>query len=316
LKIISLFSGAGGLDLGLQNAGHKIVWANDIDEDAVDTYRLNIGNHIEHADITRLSARSLPDADAVVGGFPCQGFSQANMRRWEGDERNALFAQFVRILRAKEPRYFVAENVKGLLSLGGGSLLLRILGSFRRAGYRVEYRVLNAANYGVPQNRQRVIFLGTRNDIAKTRALTFPKPTHAKKDSSGAGQLKEWLTIGEALMAIPDVIEPHDFPNHVHSHYKVAYRNFTGHRKTDPDKPSPTILARGNGKGGVCAIPHPFWLRRMSVRESAWIQTFPLNFEFKGALNSMYRQVGNAVPVRLGEHLGRALKEATSNRST
>ena len=315
LKIISLFSGAGGLDLGLAHAGHKVVWANDIDADAVATYRRNLDGEIAVADIAKVDARRLPHADVVVGGFPCQGFSQANMKRREGDVRNALFSQFVRVLRAKQPRYFIAENVRGLLSLAGGALLARILKSMQLAGYRVEYRVLNAADFGVPQNRHRVIFLGTHRDEHIARTLAFPAPTHANPSSAHCTGLSPWIGVGEALAAIPDVGAPHDLPNHVCSQYKVAYRNFTGHRVTDPAKPSPTILARGNGKGGVCAIPHPFFPRRMSVRESAAVQTFPLDFEFSGALNSMYRQVGNAVPVRLAYRLGGVLSEA-ARRST
>lgn len=295
-------------------AGHKIVWANDLDRDAVATYRLNVGAEIEGADIRTVDVGSLPEADAVVGGFPCQGFSQANLQRWEGDSRNSMFAHFVRVLRTKKTRYFVAENVKGLLSLGGGVLLERILTSFRRVGYRVEYRVLNAADFGVPQTRQRVIFLGTRNDLPEAKTLRFPKPTHSRTGGAKGDALYPWVSIGEALTAIPTPADHVTWPNEVFSKYKVTYRNFTGHRQTDPTKPCPTILARGNGKGGVCAIPHPFAKRRLSVRESAWVQTFPLDFEFVGALNSMYRQVGNAVPVRLGERLGEELSDAASRR--
>ena len=117
--------------------------------------------------------------------------------------------------------------------------------------------------------------------------------------------MKKWVSIGEALASIHEPSDHlTDLKNHVYSKYKVTNRNFTGHRKTDPNKPSPTILARGNGKGGVCAIQHPMNHRRMSIREQAIIQTFPLNFEFFGAMNSCYRQVGNAVPVLFGEALG------------
>jgi DNA (cytosine-5)-methyltransferase 1 len=122
-------------------------------------------------------------------------------------------------------------------------------------------------------------------------------------------RLKPWVSIGKALARIPEPDERHSLPNHIYSKYKVTNRNFTGHRTTDPDKPSPTILARGNGKGGVCAIQHPLNHRRMSIRESATIQTFPLKFEFVGQMNSCYRQVGNAVPVLFAEHLGESLAE-------
>jgi DNA (cytosine-5)-methyltransferase 1 len=235
------------------------------------------------------------------------------MLRSDSDERNNLFRQFRRAVVAIQPKYFVAENVRGLLSLGGGSVLRTILRSFKSAGYTVEYRVLNAADFGVPQSRLRVIFLGTRRDLTEEERVTFPSATHVKPSLAPQTSLSPWITVGEVLGELPDIEEPHNLPNHVCSKYKVAYRNFTGHRKTDPHKPCPTILARGNGKGGVCAIPHPFKPRRMSVRESASVQTFPVQFEFVGALNSMYRQVGNAVPVRLGEHLGAQLMKAATS---
>ena len=118
------------------------------------------------------------------------------------------------------------------------------------------------------------------------------------------------MSIGSAIKHIPDADEANDLPNHIYSKYKITNRNFTGHRKTDADKPSPTILARGNGKGGVCAIQHPMNHRRMSIRESATIQTFPTYFEFIGKMNSCYRQVGNAVPVLFAKCLGKKLAEA------
>jgi DNA (cytosine-5)-methyltransferase 1 len=137
----------------------------------------------------------------------------------------------------------------------------------------------------------------------------FPAATHAAPKKAKALRLKPWVSIGKALARIPEPDERHSLPNHIYSKYKVTNRNFTGHRTTDPDKPSPTILARGNGKGGVCAIQHPLNHRRMSIRESATIQTFPLKFEFVGQMNSCYRQVGNAVPVLFAEHLGESLAE-------
>ena len=305
MRIISLFSGAGGLDLGLIRAGNAVVWANDIDASAVETYRRNIGGHIVCADIKDVRMRDIPDgADAVVGGFPCQGFSQANLLRDVDDDRNVLYRFFRKVIAAKRPKFFIAENVKGILSLGGGSAMKKILSDFRRAGYVLDVHLVNMADYGVPQHRQRVIIVGQRKDIGETMLFRFPKPTNAK---GGDGGLAPWRTIREELDRFPDPDEPNDIRNHVYSAYKVAYRNFTGHRPTDPDKPCPTVLARGNGGGGVCAIPHYNGRRRLTIRESAAVQTFPDDFEFVGAMNSCYRQIGNAVPVRFGEFLGQEL---------
>ncbi len=307
MKIVSLFSGAGGLDLGLIQAGHKIVWANDIDPDAVQTYKKNINIHIVQSNISEVSSSNIPNCDVVVGGFPCQGFSQANLLRFEDDERNKLYLEFLRVIKDKQPLFFLAENVRGILSLAGGQAIKIIEKDFSEAGYRVSKRLFNVADYGVPQMRQRVIIAGTRADLPKYNDYNFPDPTHCAPEKSKLMRLFPWRTIGEALADISEPETSHNLVNHIYSKYKVTNRNFMGHRRTEPDKPSPTILARGNGKGGVCAIQHPNNHRRMSVREQAIIQTFPIDFEFFGKMNSCYRQVGNAVPVNFGRCLGEQL---------
>lgn len=308
LRVVSLFSGAGGLDLGLIRAGHEIIWANDFDSDAVETYRTNIGPHIKLGSIEDIPSDAIPEADVVVGGFPCQGFSHANkMRAWQ-DPRNRLYRQFIRVLIDKQPKYFIAENVRGLTTLDGGKAYASIQAGFEEAGYRVRAQVLNAADFGVPQKRHRVIFLGTRVDLPAAADLAHPTPTHSRAGEDG---LHAWITVRQALAAVPDpVADPEVVPNQEFSKYKFVERDFTGHRSTDWAKPAPTILARGNGGGGVNATPHPDGTRRMSVRESASLQSFPLDFAFVGRLGSAYRQVGNAVPVKLGEALGGSLAEA------
>jgi len=311
MKIVSLFSGAGGLDLGLSQAGHDIVWANDIDPDAVATYKKNISPDIVLGDISNISSREIPNSDVIVGGFPCQGFSQANLLRFEDDDRNRLYLELLRVIKDKQPMFFLAENVRGILSLAGGRAIEKIERDFKAAGYRVAKQLFNVADFGVPQMRRRVIIAGTRMDLSKSCDYTFPEPTHCSPEKVGITRLKPWVTSGEALSSIsePDTDSSHNLLNHIFSQYKVTNRNFTGHRWTDPEKPSPTILARGNGKGGVCAIQHPRNHRRMSIREQAIIQAFPINFEFIGSMNSCYRQVGNAVPVLFGRHLGARLNK-------
>lgn len=303
MRIISLFSGAGGLDLGMIQAGNEIVWANDIDKDAVATYEENIGRHIICDDIKNIDISTIPDADAVVGGFPCQGFSQANLKRALDDDRNKLYRFFYDTIKLKKPKFFIAENVKGILSLGKGEAIKQIISDFNEAGYITIINLVNMANYGVPQTRQRVIIVGQRIDLGKEMRFRFPEPTHSK---DGKNKPK-WISISEAIKHFPDPDEDNDILNHVYSAYKVEYRDFTGHRKTDPDKPSPTILARGNGGGGVCAIPHYNGQRRLSIRESATVQTFPEDYHFIGSMNSCYRQIGNAVPVKFAKELGREL---------
>ena len=176
MKIISLSSGAGGMDLGFQMAGHEVVWANDNYGDAVATYRKNIGDHIREGDVESLT----PDVagDVVIGGFPCQGFSVANWNRRADDSRNALYLHFLRIVGEMRPLYFVAENVKGIMSLEGGRVFEKIVGDFEALGYLVQHAVLNAADYGVPQRRLRVFIVGRLAGAA--RRISFPpNQTHA-----------------------------------------------------------------------------------------------------------------------------------------
>jgi DNA (cytosine-5)-methyltransferase 1 len=302
MKIVSLFSGAGGLDLGLLQAGNKIVWANDIDRDAAATYAKNIGFHIICADIKDVDISSIPYSDAIVGGFPCQGFSQANLLRTAEDERNHLYKFFLNAVKSKHPKLFIAENVRGILSMGNGSAIRQIKSDFEDAGYTVTVTLVNMADYGIPQTRQRVFIIGQQNELGDSALFRLPIKTNGKD-----GIPAPWVSIKTAIGLYPDPDAPNDCFNHKYSTYKIEYRNFTGHRATDPDKPSPTILARGNGKGGVCAIPHYNGKRRLTIRESAAIQTFPDDFEFVGQMNSCYRQIGNAVPVRFAKLLGHEL---------
>ena len=303
MKIISLFSGAGGLDLGLIQAGNEVIWANDIDKDAVATYRENIGDHIVCDDIKNINIYDLPEADVVVGGFPCQGFSLANRKRTLEDERNQLYKFFYSTIKIKQPKFFIAENVRGILILGKGEVIKQIVSDFEEAGYITTVNLVNMANYGVPQTRQRVLIIGQRKDYGEEMLFQFPQPTFSKDGKD----LPRWISIKDAIDHFPDPDTENNVINHIYSAYKVEYRNYTGHRKTDPNKPSPTILARGNGKGGVCAIPHYNGKRRLSIRESASVQTFPEKFHFIGSMNSCYRQIGNAVPVKFAKLLGEEL---------
>ena len=180
MKVISMFSGAGGLDLGFCYAGHEIVWANDFDKDAVETYKLNFNKFSEHnivlGDIVeylnqdeKIINKIVPDADIVIGGFPCQGFSIANLNRSMEDSRNYLYLQILKMIKIKNPKYFLLENVKGLSNMLNGEVLKMIINDLENCGngYTVFYNIINALDYGVPQNRERVIIYGARNDIKK-----------------------------------------------------------------------------------------------------------------------------------------------------
>jgi DNA (cytosine-5)-methyltransferase 1 len=286
LKVASLFSGAGGLDLGFKKAGFEIVWANDNDSDAVGTYIQNIGNHCVLADIEKIDIKKLPKVDGIIGGFPCQGFSVANTQRNVDDSRNTLYKSFVKAVKLGQPKFFLAENVKGILSLGSGAVFKHIIQDFEKAGYICTYALVNAADYGVPQNRQRVLILGIRKDLAPKKILWPPKPTHKSRQ----------ISVGSALADVPDPDKPHQLSNHVYSQFKLKFNGYISNRRVDPNKPSPTITARGDHNGGAMIIHHPSNTRRMTCREVAIVQGFPINFEFTGSMTSVYKQIGNAVP--------------------
>ena len=200
LKILSLFAGAGGMDLGFKNAGFDIVWSNDFDPDSVKTYKRNFGSHIVLGDIEKIKTNHMPDnPDVVIGGFPCQGFSIANLGRNVDDSRNKLYKQMLRVIRVKKPKYFVAENVEGILTLGKGAVIQKILKDFKSIGYKVDYKLLNAADYGVPQARKRVFIIGNRLGLENQ----YPNQSHQtpikRSDILFDARLENHVTTKEAI---------------------------------------------------------------------------------------------------------------------
>lgn len=312
MKIVSLFAGCGGLDLGLERAGHEIVHASDFDKDCVDTYNYNFQHAAELIDVHDLKGKDLPKYDLLAGGFPCQGFSIANTYRSKEDERNKLYLQIVRLLKETNPKFFLLENVSGILSLEKGEVVKQIvkeLGQVNKkisGGYTIKYLKLNAADYGVPQNRLRVIFLGISNrfsggEIEKMFSHFPPTPTHAKEKNL---LHDKHLTLRDAIGNLGKPSKNYKIPNHECNQHKVKINGYIGNRKLDWKKPSPTIVGRGGGTGGPVIAVHPSLKRRFSVRETARIQSFPDNFVFHGSLSSQYRQIGNAIAVGFAEHLG------------
>jgi DNA (cytosine-5)-methyltransferase 1 len=326
MRVVSLFAGCGGLDLGFIKAGHKIVFANDFDKDCKVTYENNIGKHFWLGDVKKLDTSFLPKYDILTGGFPCQGFSVANLYREVSDSRNELYLQIVRIISETKPKYFLAENVPGLLSLGKGQVAKMILNDFKNigiedggVGYDVKMFLLNSANYGVPQARKRVIFLGISKEIdAEQREILFqnfpPKATHDDKNF----KLKPFQTLRQAIGDLPDPSseEANKILNHYGLKHKVKINGYMGNRKLDWNRPGPTMVGRGGGTGGPVIAVHPNCERRFTVRETARIQSFPDNFEFYGSTSSQFRQIGNAVAVDFAYHLGKVLKDFEDGKLT
>ena len=287
MKVISTFSGCGGLDLGFIKAGFEVVWANDNDKEACESYEKNIGPHITHQSIYDVDTSLIPDADILIGGFPCLGFTVAKGKSRELNcDYNQLFEEYARVLNDKNPKYFVVENVTGIKSGGEFNDFFHnvILKTFQQAGsgYRTKYETLISSNYGVPQNRKRVIILGTRNDIKDEPV--YPSPV-----------VSDFTSLKDAIYDLPENYDPKVL-NHTGTNHKVKINGYVGNRQLDWDKPSPTITGRGSRSGGAVIHPHPNRHRRLSVRECARVQSFPDDFAFSGSNGACFAQIGNAVP--------------------
>lgn len=303
---ISLFAGAGGLDMGFERAGFRTIWANDFESDACKTHENWSTAKVVCSDVAKVDAADIPDADIMLGGFPCQGFSLSGPRKID-DSRNVLYKHYVRIVKAKKPKMFVGENVKGLLTMGEGSIIEAIIEDFSDCGYNVFYKLLNAKDYGVPEDRERVIIVGFRKDL-EIHNFDFPVPRNYR------------VTMREALKNIPEPTpdEVCDAP--------YSSRYMSRNRKRDWDDVSYTIPAMAKqvtlwpGSSDMVKIDKDHWefgengvTRRFSWREAAAIQTFPADLEFYGDLTSKYKQIGNAVPVKLAEIIATHLYGVLSN---
>jgi DNA (cytosine-5)-methyltransferase 1 len=304
MKVISLFSGAGGLDLGLSKAGAKIIWANDIDSDSVKSYEDNIGKHIVLGDIREINVEEIPDGDVVVGGYPCLGFTVARGKsRDVCDEHNFLYLEYLRVVKKVMPKMFLIENVPGIRrGISFKDFFEKMLEDFAAAGYNLKHTIFRAANFGVPQNRDRVIIIGTRKDIEDN--FNWPTETHAKESivSLDGTKTRPWITLKDAISDLPENYDD-NVSNHSGTKHKVKINGYVGNRQLDWNKPSPTIMGRGSKGGGPVIHPHPNLKRRLSVRECARIQSFPDDFIFVGSNSSQYAQVGNAVAPLFGFRL-------------
>lgn len=305
-KVISLFSGCGGMDLGFKGGfnflgqrykklPYELVWANDFNEAACRTYKRNIGPHIIHGDIWKLMDKIPANADLVIGGFPCQDISVNGKGAGVDGKRSGLYRAMVEVVDKVRPKIFVAENVKGLLMKHNASSLERVLHDFRSLGYDVSLNLYHAADYGVPQTRERVIIVGTRPDMPK---FIPPKPTHEKS---------EHIAAREAIDDLASMSEDIEF-NHVWSRANVSGEQ--GNRRLIADRPGYTIRAECHGN-----IQFHYKLpRRMSMREAARFQSFPDNFIFDSKLRETERQVGNAVPPVLAWHIAKAVYDCLNKK--
>ena len=323
MKVVSFFAGAGGLDLGFEKAGFNVCWANEYDRDIWTTFEKNHKKtFLDRRSIVDIASEEVPDCDGIIGGPPCQSWSEAGALRGIGDKRGQLFFEFMRILADKQPKFFLAENVSGMLLPRHAEALKNIKAMFAECGYTLTFDLLNAADYGVPQDRKRVFFIGYRNDLGLK--FEFPKPTSSTKKitlQKAIGDLKD--TAVPALQFNHTNRENWIVPNHEYMIGDFSPMFMSRNRVRDWDEVSFTIQAGGrhapihpqapamkfisqNNREFVKGKEHLY--RRLSVRECARIQTFPDNFIFHYEnVAAGYKMIGNAVPVRLANAIAKKI---------
>ena len=318
LSVIELFSGAGGMALGFENAGFETRLLVEWEKDPVATLRQNRPDwDVVHADVAKVDfKRYHGDVDVVAGGFPCQAFSYAGNGRGFEDTRGTLFFEFARCINEVRPKIALGENVRGLLGHDSGRTLQTMLSVFRGLGYRVEFRLLRAQFFDVPQKRERLIIIGIREDIdaphlfPKERDYTLSLREALENCPESAG-----ARYPERKREILELIPPggywKDLPTDLQKEYMGGSFHLAGGktgmaRRLDWDEPSLTLTCSPAQKQTERC--HPSETRPLSVREYARLQTFPDDWAFAGSVASQYKQIGNAVPVNLGYHVGRALQ--------
>ena len=315
LKIASFFSGCGGSDLGITggfdflNKSYKrlpfeITYAIDNDKYAVETYNKNFEHPAVLDNIKDVDKESIPDFDILIGGFPCQSFSTVNPTKDTNDERANLYKELVEIVNLKTPKFFVLENVKGLTTLQKGEILKKVKKDFKNAGYKVKHKVLLAANFGIPQKRERVFIIGIRNDI--NTEYSYPKEIHSENN---------WVPLNSVIDSLIPSDEKFYFSERAVQGMKNAKKNMKRGLYQDLNKPCLTItshLAKTslNSRDPVLLVnPKKELYRRFTPREAARIQSFPDNFEFPVSDTQAYRQIGNAIPPVLMWHVMKSLSE-------
>lgn len=355
--VISLFSGAMGLDIGLGKAGLNVVIGQDFEPSCVETMKAN-GHNVLGGDIREIKPETLLELTGlhvgepfmICGGPPCQPFSTAGKRLGINDPRGSLFMDFIRMIDYIRPRFFVMENVKGIVSSPLkhvstkervkddpeqklGTVLDVILSEFNKLGYKTVYGILDAVNYGVPQFRERFVLIGSRDN----EDIFLPIPTHFQMHQNPDYR---WKTVGEAikdlennpgeytplsgdrkkyLHMVPEGGNWRDLPEEVipiamGGAYESGGGKVGFYRRLSYKQPSPTITTSPAQKATM--LCHPRQDRPLSIKEYARIQQFPDDWKFTGTISAQYRQIGNAVPVGLAEAIGRAIISTANRTST
>lgn len=316
LKVAALFAGAGGLDLGFQQAGFQVPWANEFDKDIWASYEANFPHtQLDRRSITKVEPNDIPEVHGFIGGPPCQSWSEAGAARGIEDQRGQLFWEYMRLIKSRKPLFFLAENVSGILFSRHRNAFQQILKGFAELGYNVSYGLLNANDYGVPQDRERVIIVGYRVETGKIFVPPVPDAVRPTLKDAIKDLTKNVVPALATNYSNPKV----KFPNHEYMVGGFSSMFLSRNRVRDWQQPSFTIQA-----GGRHAPLHPQaprmekvgvdkWkfkrgkeslYRRLSVRECARVQTFPDDYVFKySRVSDGYKMIGNAVPVEFARRI-------------
>ena len=326
MKVISLFSGCGGLDLGFERAGFEIPVANEYDKSIWETFKINHPNtKLIQADIRNIDAKEFPsDVDGIIGGPPCQSWSEAGSLRGIDDSRGKLFYDYIRILRQVKPKFFLAENVPGMLANRHSEAVTNIISLFEDSGYDVSVTLVNAKNYGVAEERKRVFYIGFRKDLH----IEFAFPKGSTEDDDRKITLRDviWdlkdnaVPSGDKNRHNPNAVNNHEYfvgafspifmsRNRVKGWDEQAFTVQASGRQCQLHPQAPKMIHVGlNRYEYVCGYEHLY--RRMTVREIARIQGFPDSFKFiYDSVNDGYKMVGNAVPVNLAYEIALSIKQ-------
>lgn len=332
MKIVSLFSGCGGLDLGFSRARFQLIYANDNDPITWETFEKNHKIEVDKRSLFDVKSKEIPKADGIIGGPPCQSWSLAGAMRGAKDERGQLFYEYIRVLKSKKPKFFLAENVPGIISRTHIDEFKLIVGKLAALGYSVTYQPIHTKNYGVPQERCRVIIVGYKKTLKMK--FEFPPPTHTKYGGPNlaGGKTKKWVTLKETIGDLPEPIPALEknktngqlqIPNHEFMNGTFSSIYMSRNRKKNWNDQSYTIQAGGRhaplhpSSTNMIKLEEDKWTfqsknpiyRRLSVRECARIQTFPNDFIFYyNNVADGYKMIGNAVPVLLAETIANKIK--------
>lgn len=322
-KLTSFFAGAGGMDIGFTNAGFQVVWANEFDKDIWETYQHGHPHvHLDKRSIFDIQTSQIPDSDGIIGGPPCQSWSAAGKNLGSQDIRGQAFFEFIRVLTEKQPKFFVIENVEGITRKTHDDAFDQILNSLESAGYHIHHKVLNAADYGVPQDRKRLFIVGFRKNLTLKKTFKFPEVSSVRctlKDAiydlmSSAVPTTTYRTSDANCHLVAGWSSNFMSRNRVREWNEQSFTVPASSRHVTIHPQAPKMVNVGKDKFAFApGFEHLY--RRFTINELSRIQTFPDNYFKFNNINTAHKMVGNAVPCKLAEAVAKSILDVLPSNS-